>query len=104
MLYRYVVNKMFIVFKYEKKLHTPAGALNFLLPSLQFALLADLLLVTVITPQKNGKGRLRAPAGVCSQFLLRPSLIVSENVTSLFASLSGKILAAVYINFSQSNW
>ena len=90
---------MFIVFKYEKKLHTleehtPAGDLKYPLPSLQFALPADLLLVTVITKK----------AGVCSQFLLPPSLIASENVTSLFASLNEKILAAVYINFSQSNW
>ena len=61
MLYRYVVNKMFIVFKYEKKLHTPeehtpAGALNFPLPSLQFALLGDLLLVTVITKKMAREG------------------------------------------------
>ena len=52
---------MFIVFKYEKKLHTPeehtpAGALNFPLPSLQFALLGDLLLVTVIKKKMAREG------------------------------------------------
>lgn len=69
-----------LVFKYEKKLptpeeHTPAGALNLPLPSLQFALLADLLLVNSDHQKPKKKNKWQGKAESTSRCMFSISFI-----------------------------